>query len=115
MANGFDIVIRQGETFSFVVHVDHIASLSGYSARMQGRGQHRSTSTVFSWSSTGGQMVLTSHGNHGDITITVAATATDDLPAPYSGVYDLEIESPAGVVTRLLEGSFYVTPEVSRA
>ena len=35
------------------------------------------------------------------------------LTAPQQGVYDLEYESGAGVVTRILEGRFYVKSEAT--
>ena len=48
------------------------------------------------------------------VTITIAATATDDY-AFYSGVYDIELETAAGVVTLLDSGNVTVEDEVTRA
>ena len=40
-------------------------------------------------------------------------TVTEDFPAG-TFVYDLEIRSVGGIVDRIIEGSFIVTPEVTR-
>jgi hypothetical protein len=50
----------------------------------------------------------------GTITLSATATVTAALTAPFSGVYDLELVSGGGVVTRLLEGSATISPEVTR-
>jgi hypothetical protein len=49
----------------------------------------------------------------GQVEITIAASVTT-LFAAGQYVYDLEIVSPAGVVTRLIEGRCVVNPEVSK-
>jgi hypothetical protein len=52
-------------------------------------------------------------GTLGTIALTVAANTTANLtPALY--VYDLEVVSAGGVVTRLIEGNFNVKAEVTR-
>lgn len=112
MAARYDITIEQGATFTFDVQVND-SDLTGYAARMQGRNTHAASTTVFSLATGGSGLVITHQGNHSHITVTMSASATAALTAPQSGVYDLEYES-GGVVTRILEGSFYITPEVSR-
>lgn len=63
---------------------------------------------------------ITVGGTDGTITIVLSASETASLPVTsdfgdaWAGVYDLEVESSGGEVTRLLEGAFYVTPEVTR-
>jgi hypothetical protein len=52
-------------------------------------------------------------GATGLINITITATQTTAL-LPDLYVYDLEITSGAGVVTRLIEGSAIVSAEVTR-
>lgn len=56
---------------------------------------------------------ITLGGAAGTITVTASATA---MAAVASGKYryDLEVVSSGGVVTRLLEGVFVVSPEVTR-
>lgn len=112
MAARYDITIEQGATFTFDVQVND-TDITGYSARMQGRANHAATSTVFSLTTGGGGLVISHQGNHSHITVTISAATTASYTAPQSGVYDLEYES-GGVVTRILEGSFYITPEVTR-
>lgn len=107
-------ICEQGATFSRTVTVTDSAgaavSLSGYSARMKVRRTHSSSDVLVSLTSSSG---LTLGGAAGTIAILISATATAAL-SPVRAVYDLEIESGAGVVTRILEGDFVITAEVSR-
>lgn len=109
--------INQGETTVLTVNYKNTAGStvslsSGYTARMMGRATHDASATIFSLTSSSG---ITLAGSDPNITITIAATATDDFDAPSSGVYDLELVTTAsGVVERILEGAFKVTPEVTR-
>jgi len=57
-----------------------------------------------------GQIIV---GGPGEITLTIAADVTDQLPKG-TWVYDLEAESSLGVVTRLLWGRAIVAPGVTR-
>ena len=116
MAGGYDIIIEQGATFVFDLQVNDINLTSGYTARMQGRASHAATSTVFSLTTENSGLALTHQGNHSHITATIGATATALLTAPMHGVFDIEYQqTSSGTVTRILQGSFFVTPEVSRA
>lgn len=109
-----DITIEQGATFQMsLVWKDSTAApinLTGYSARMQVRRKYSSTDYLLNLVSPT-NIVL--GGALGTIAVTAAATVTDDLPAK-PAVYDLELTSPTGVVTRLIEGSVLITPEVTR-
>lgn len=85
-------------------------SLAAFTARMQIRATADAATTLASLVSPT-DIVLddTTH----TITISISATAT----AAYTftnAVYDLELVSAGGVVTRLLEGSVTVLPEVTR-
>jgi hypothetical protein len=111
MAANYDITIEQGATFTFSVTVTAL-NLTGYLARMQGRTVHASSATVISLTS--GSGITIAPATDSVITITISATATAAISAPSCGVYDLEIESGSGVVTRLLQGTYWVTPEVTR-
>lgn len=115
MAARYDITIEQGSTFVFDLEVTGVDLSSGYTARMQGRTSHAATSTTFSLTNGSGITISYSAGNS-HLVPTLTATATTAMTAPSSGVYDLEYEHTAsGVVTRILEGTYYVTPEVTRA
>lgn len=113
MAANYDLTIEQGATLAFDLQVSD-TDLTGFSARMQGRPNHPSSTVVFDWTTANGRLAISHQGNHSHIVLTVPATTTAAITAPQAGVYDLEYESPAGVVTRILQGSFYVTPEVTR-
>lgn len=90
-------------------------NLTGYSARMQVRDGHNADSTILSLTSGSG---ITLGGTAGTIYLEASATTTAGVAASASPntvyVYDLELISGAGYVTRLVEGNFYVDPEVTR-
>lgn len=103
----------QGETFDRTItwEIDGTpVNLTGYTARMQIRKTHKSTSAVVSLTSSSG---LTLGGSAGTIQIVISATATAALTAG-KYVYDLELVSAGGIVTRVIEGTFELTPEVTR-
>lgn len=87
-------------------------NLTGYEARMQVREEIDSTDTILDLTSLiGGAITL--GGAAGTIELDLSATATAEV-TPGTHVYDLELESGAGVVTRLLQGNFVVSAEVTR-
>lgn len=113
----YDMVCEQGATFSRTITWKDAAgdpvNLTGYSARMQVRPSLTSDEITLELTSTNGEITFPSPLSSGKILITVAATDTADLAAS-KGVYDLELESSGGVVTRLLQGSFTIVAEVTR-
>jgi len=115
MASGYDIIIQQGATFTMAVQVNGVDLTTGYAVRMKGRASHAATAVTFSLTN-GSGITLSVSGGNSTITPVLAASATANYTAPMAGVYDIEYENNStGVVTRILEGSFYVTPEVTRA
>lgn len=88
-------------------------NLTGYSARMQVRDGYDGGSAIVSLTSGTG---ITLGGTAGTIALALSATTTAAIDATPSGqyVYDLELVSGAGYVTRLVEGTFIVEPEVTR-
>ena len=58
-------------------------------------------------------IVASMGGNAGTITLAVSATDTAALTAS-DGVFDLEITSGAGVVTRLIEGTYSIRRNITR-
>jgi len=109
------LTIQQGATFSLSVNYQTSAGStvdlsSGYSARMQGRTNHDDSSTIFSLTSPSNITLASSSPN---VVIRMEASATDDFTAPSVGVYDLELVQGANVF-RILEGSYRITPEVTR-
>jgi hypothetical protein len=114
--NRYKLEIQQGATLSLTAtwadSTGAAVNLTGYTARMQVRASYDATSTVLALTSAAGDIVL--GGAAGTIAITASATVTAALTAPWNGVYDLELVSGGGVVTRLLEGPATVSPEVTR-
>jgi hypothetical protein len=115
-AASHDILIEKGATFQLsLLWKDGAGSpitLVGYTARMQVRQKHDSIdpAALDLTTENGG---ITLGGAAGTINVIAAATATDDITFK-RGVYDLELVSGAGIVTRLIEGFVTVTPEVTR-
>jgi hypothetical protein len=87
-------------------------NLGGYTARLNVRETYSSASAILTLTTENNGITL--GGAAGTITLTASATTTAALTAPFSGVYDLELVSGGGVVTRLLEGVATVSPEVTR-
>lgn len=115
MATGkHNITANQGETFnfSFTISTDGTPwDLTGYTARMQVRTTVEATTKLLDLTSGDGDITL--GGSAGTVAITVSAT---DMAALIAGrhVYDIEVVSGGGVVTRILEGKFSVKAEVTR-
>lgn len=109
----YNIVCPQGATFSqqltWIIGETPV-DLTGYTARMQVREKH--TSTIYNLNLTTENGGITLGGDEGTILITIDANDTGDLVAK-EYVYDLELDS-GGEVTRIIEGKFIVTPEVTR-
>lgn len=110
-----DITIEQGATFQLELiwkNPDTTPiNLTGYTARMQVRKKHADTVKVLDLTTQNGKIIITPL--LGKINVTVPATETDDITIK-TGVYDLELESSTGIVTRLIEGGVTVSPEVTR-
>jgi hypothetical protein len=85
-------------------------NLTGFSARMQVRSSYASSTVALSLTDTNG---ISLGGAAGTVQLLVPATTTAGIEAKQY-VYDLELESPSQEVTRLVEGTLIVTPEVTR-
>jgi hypothetical protein len=109
----YNMVCPQGSTFNKQLTYsinDVVVNLTGYTARMQVREKHTSTALQLSLTTENGGILL--GGALGTITVKTTATATGALIAK-DYVYDLEILS-GSTVTRIIEGKFIVTPEVTK-
>jgi hypothetical protein len=109
----YNMVCPQGSTFNkqLTYSINDVpVNLTGYTARMQVREKHTSTTAQLALNTENGGVIL--GGSLGTITININASSTSALVAK-DYVYDLEIVS-AGTVTRIIEGKFIVTPEVTR-
>jgi len=85
-------------------------NLTGYTARMQVRRTIDSSTTLISLTTENGRISLGGASGIIELNITAADTAT----ITSSGVYDLEIIASNGVVSRILQGDFTLSPEVTR-
>lgn len=111
-----NIAIEQGATMRLLFRYETRdgqtvtpVNLTGYSARMQIRKSIKADPPVLSLTDGAGITL----GADGSITVeaTPAQTAAIDIPA---GVYDLELQSADGRVTRLVQGTVKVSFEVTR-
>lgn len=111
----YNITIEQGATlrlsFIWKDSDEDPINLTGYSARMQVRRTASSTDALLSLSSDDGQITL--GGEAGTIDVVGSADLTKNMKAK-CGVYDIELESSGGVVTRLIQGDVTISPEVTR-
>lgn len=110
----YNITYPQGATFDKTATWTiggTAVNLGGYTARSQIRETYDSTAVILSLSTGGSGITL--GGTAGTITWGFTATQGAAIPAGQY-VYDLEVVSSTGQVTRLLEGWFTVTPEVTR-
>ena len=109
-AGKYNFTLEQGATFSREITVQDSGSamnLTGYTPRMQMRSTHDSSSIALTFDTS------ISNASQGKIQISKAATDTAAIEEGIY-VYDLEIESGGGTITRLMEGNVTVTPEVTR-
>jgi hypothetical protein len=109
MSGKYNIVAEQGATFNlnFTVQIDGVPlNLTGYTFAMQVRRSTSATTTLINITSA----TMTSVGH---VSATVSATTMATVPAG-RWVYDIELTSSGAEVTRILEGRFIVTPEVTQ-
>ena len=84
-------------------------NLTGYTARMQVRRTMESATTEIELTTENNGIALGGSSGTIEITITNAQTAALDS----SGVYDLEIVSGSGTVSRVIQGTFTLDLEVT--
>lgn len=89
--------------------------LASFTARMQVRATQADTTILLSLTDAGVAPLTGITLDNTLKTITLLISATDTAALTWlTGVYDLELISPAGVVTQLLSGSVTVVDEVTR-
>jgi hypothetical protein len=109
----YNFVCPQGTTFAEQLTWsidDSPVDLDTYTARMQVREKYTSSQKILDLTTENGGIIL--GGSEGTIDIAINSEETAGLFAK-TYVYDLELIS-SSTVTRLLEGNFIVTPEVTR-
>jgi hypothetical protein len=113
MAGEYNFTIEQGATFNLLMtwKINNVAvNLTGYTARLQARIDVDETETILSLTTGAG---ITLGGAAGTISLDQTATQTALLPKG-EYVYDLELQSSGGIVTRLLQGELNISAEVTR-
>ena len=109
-AGTYNFTIEQGTTFNRVLTLQENGSamnLTGYSVASQMRSTHDSSSIIATFTGT------VSNASSGQITLSLTNSQTSAIEEAIY-VYDVEITSGTGTVTRILEGNITVTPEVTR-
>jgi hypothetical protein len=109
MSGKYNIVADQGATFNlnFTVKTDDVPwNLTGYTFAMQVRRSTNDANTLLNLTSATMNSV-------GEVSITVSATTMNGVSAG-RWVYDIELTSSGGEVTRILEGRFIVKAQVTQ-
>lgn len=126
LAGNYNMTCQQGSTFTRLIEIEQpdIEAdptgntyepfvLTGYSARMQVRRTIDSDTFLLSLTTQNGALIINPvAGDVNKISINVSAASTASVTT--SGVYDLEIISTDSIVSRVLQGSFTLSPEVTR-
>jgi|tagenome__1003787_1003787.scaffolds.fasta_scaffold19467793_2 hypothetical protein len=117
-----NLFIEQGASYHHEYRWDdntnNPVDLTGYTARMQMRSAITIEATVLDMTTEND--MITVGGINGIISFDLDAETTADIDWPSGrstqliGVYQLELVSPGGFVTRLLKGTVTVDPEVTR-
>lgn len=109
MSGKYNIVADQGATFNlnFTVATDDIPwDLTSYTFAMQVRRSSNNANTLLNITSA-------TMNSSGEVSVTVSATTMNTVP-PGRWVYDIELTSSSGTVTRILEGRFIVKAQVTQ-
>lgn len=114
MAVEYNVEIDQGADWFYNVTYENPAgtpvNITNYTAALQLRSLPTDTSYVLSLSTGNG---ITLVGASGLVEIHATAVQTRDIDEG-NYYYDLEITSPTGIVTRLVQGQARVSAEVTR-
>jgi len=114
-AGKLNLVIEQGARFDPVLTWKDengvVINLTGWTARMQIRASKSEAAFLIELTTENGGITL--GGAAGTISLVITGTATAAITWT-KGVYDLEMVSPSGYPTRLVEGTVKVKTEVTK-
>ena len=113
-AGTLNFTIEQGATFNLLLtwEIDSVpVNITNWTARLAARVDVEDTEVILSLTTSNGGITL--GGAAGTISLNQTATQTALLPAG-TYVYDLELVSAVGAVTRLVQGELNISPEVTR-
>lgn len=108
MSGKYNIVAEQGATYNlnFTIETNGVAlNLTSYTFAMQVRRSTASNSALINLTSA-------TMNSSGQVAVTIPATTMNNVPAGRF-VYDIELTTGT-TVTRILEGRFIVTPQVTQ-
>lgn len=111
----YHIDCEQGSTLKRDFHLqqsDANMDLTGYSVRMKVKIEADDLDTLLSVSTATGEITIDPDPTTGRFSLVVPATTTDAITS--SGVYDIEIESSGGEVTKVLKGDFNLYKTATR-
>ncbi len=115
MAAYLDIPIEQGATFTLDISVTDengdAIDLTGYTARMTIKRDSREAAALLELTTANSRIVITAAS--GLVTLVLTAAETAAISTWQRGVYDLELVSGGGTVTRLCEGAVTLLAEVT--
>lgn len=119
MAGYYEMHIDAGADYQMIVGQENAAGeaipLTGYSARMMLKSTYADTTPLISLTSeVGGGLTINEAAGEIEVFIEDTDTATLCTDEVTEGVYDLEIESPTGVITRLIDGPWFAYPEATK-
>ena len=122
IAGNYNILCQQGSSFGRVIALEQprtptledpseyeVYPLTNHTARMQVRRTIDSTTPLITLTTENGRISI--HGASGLINLSISAEDTAALTS--SGVYDLEIISSGGLVSRVIQGTFTLSLEVT--
>ena len=110
-AGKHDIILEQGATYNMQIRVEENGSpvdVTNYTFASQVRKSHYSSDIAATFTT---QLV---NGPQGSFNISLTDTQTSAIDSAFTHVYDVEMTSDTGVVTRVIEGTVTVSPEVTR-
>ena len=130
IAGVYNITIEQGSTFGRLISIEqpNLAAdptgqtfenfnLAGFTGRMQIRRTIDTTTPMISLTTENGRMTINPNiagtpSRNNEISLLISAADTATLTT--SGVYDLEIISSGGTVSKVIRGDVTLIPEVTR-
>jgi hypothetical protein len=113
-----NLVIEQGATFVHQLQLrdgpdiySPIKDLTGYTARIQLRSDINSPDVILELTTENGRISISPL--EGKIQLRLGAAETSALEFA-KAVYDMEVSSPLGIVTRVVQGNFSLSRQVTR-
>ena len=111
----YNITVYQGTTFTLSPSwlIDNVVvDVTGYSAKVQVRPEADSSTVVVELSTANNRIAVNGALGQFNWVLTDTETAAASLPAG-NYVYDFNVTSGGGIVTKLLQGAFIVVDSVT--